>query len=94
MAETLPDLPVAVVRLWGRRVAAVAEDAAGGITFEFDEDFRRSGLEVSPLHLPLSREGLLLHPPALNLAGGGCLRHFLGCYYLLCRNLHSCCGGI
>ncbi|MCH7717300.1 MAG: type II toxin-antitoxin system HipA family toxin [Gemmatimonadetes bacterium] len=57
MAETWSDRPVAVVRLWGRRVAAVAEDAAGGITFEFDEDFRRSGLEVSPLHLPLSRGG-------------------------------------
>ncbi len=44
MAEPWSDPPVAVVRLWDRRVAAVAEDAAGGITFEFDEDFRRSGL--------------------------------------------------
>ena len=46
MAEESTDPPVAVVRLWGQRVAAVAEDAAGGVTFEYDEDFRRSGLEV------------------------------------------------
>ena len=51
-----------MVRLWGRRVAAVVEDAAGGITFEFDEDFRRSGIEVSPLHLPLSRGGPMSFP--------------------------------
>ncbi len=51
-----------MVRLWGRRVAAVVEDAAGGITFEFDQDFRRSGIEVSPLHLPLSRGGPMSFP--------------------------------
>ena len=51
-----------MVRLWGRRVAAVVEDAAGGITFEFDEDFRRTGIEVSPLHLPLSRGGPMSFP--------------------------------
>ena len=62
MAEAWSDPPVAVVRLWGRRVAAVAEDAAGGVTFEFDEDFRRSGLEVSPLVLPLSRGGPMSFP--------------------------------
>ena len=38
------------------------EDAAGGITFEFDEDFRRSSIEVSPLHLPLSRGGPMSFP--------------------------------
>ena len=62
MAETGADTVVAVVRMWGRRIAAVAEDAAGGVTFEFDEDFRRSGLEVSPLHLPLSRSGPMSFP--------------------------------
>ncbi|GMR12545.1 MAG: type II toxin-antitoxin system HipA family toxin [Gemmatimonadota bacterium] len=62
MAETPSGRPVAVVRLWGRRVAAVAEDAAGTVTFEFDEDFRRSGLEVSPLRLPLSRGGPMSFP--------------------------------
>ena len=71
MAEGWSDPSVAVVRLWGRRIAAVAEDRAGGITFEFDEDFRRSGLEVSPLRLPLSRSGPLSFPelrrkPAFN----------------------------
>ncbi len=62
MAEGWSDPPVAVVRLWGERVAAVAEDAAGGVTFEFDEDFRRSGFEVSPLMLPLSRGGPMSFP--------------------------------
>ena len=48
------------------------------------------------LHLPLSLEGWLLHPPALNLAGGDCcrLRHCLECYYLLCRCHHFCFGEI
>ena len=53
-----------------------------------------SNYHPRPLRLPPSREGLLLPPPALDRAGGGCRRHFLGCYYLRCRNLHSCCGGI
>ena len=62
MAKTRSEPPVAVVRLWGKRVAAVAEDAAGGITFEFDDDFRRNGIEVSPLLLPLSRGGPMSLP--------------------------------
>ena len=62
MAETWPEPPVAVVNLWGRRLGAVAEDSAGAITFEYDDDFRRSGLEVSPLHVPLSRSGPMSFP--------------------------------
>jgi len=62
VADVRSDSPLAVVHLWGRRVAAVVEDAAGGVTFEFDEDFRRSGLEVSPLMLPLSRDGPISFP--------------------------------
>ena len=62
MAETWPEPPVAVVNLWGRRLGAVAEDSAGAITFEYDDNFRRSGLEVSPLHVPLSRSGPMSFP--------------------------------
>ena len=43
--------------MWGRLVGAVSEDPAGRIAFEYDEEFRRSRLEISPIHLPLSRSG-------------------------------------
>lgn len=48
---------VARVALWGRFVGAVAEDRQGRLVFEYDEEFRRSGLEISPVHLPLSLRG-------------------------------------
>lgn len=47
----------AEVRLHGRTVGAVAELDSGRILFEYADDFRASGLEISPLHLPLSRRG-------------------------------------
>jgi len=45
---------LAEVRLWDRRVGALAEMDDGRVVFEYDPTFRRSGLEISPLHLPLS----------------------------------------
>jgi serine/threonine-protein kinase HipA len=51
------DFAVARISLWDRYVGAVSEDPAGRIAFEYDEEFRRSGLEISPVHLPLSRSG-------------------------------------
>ena len=48
---------LAEVRLWGRTVGAATEDDAGRIVFEYDPAFRRSGLEISPHHLPLSLTG-------------------------------------
>ncbi|HKJ92304.1 MAG TPA: type II toxin-antitoxin system HipA family toxin [Longimicrobiales bacterium] len=50
------------VHLWDRLVGAVTEDADGVITFEYDEAFRRSGWEVSPVHLPLSLRGPVVFP--------------------------------
>jgi serine/threonine-protein kinase HipA len=47
----------AEIRLWGRRVGGVAELDDGAVVFEYDPDFRTSGLEISPLHLPLSTAG-------------------------------------
>jgi serine/threonine-protein kinase HipA len=47
----------AEVRLWGRTVGAVAELESGRILFEYDDAFRRGGLEISPLRLPLERRG-------------------------------------
>jgi serine/threonine-protein kinase HipA len=53
---------LAEVWLWGRFVGAVAEDAAGVVTFEYDPAFARSGLEISPLKLPLSLAGPVTFP--------------------------------
>ena len=56
------DYTVARIKLWGRDVGAVAEDRRGVIVFEYDDEFRRSGLELSPIHLPLSRRGPISFP--------------------------------
>ena len=53
---------VARVYLWGKEVGAVAEDRQGGVVFEYAESFRQSGLEISPIHLPLSRRGPVSFP--------------------------------
>jgi serine/threonine-protein kinase HipA len=46
---------VARVRLWGRTIGAVAlEESADVATFEYDPGFAKSGIEVSPLMMPLS----------------------------------------
>lgn len=45
---------VAEVRLWGRRIGAVAlGDDDRVATFEYDPEFRQSGIEVAPLVMPL-----------------------------------------
>jgi len=48
---------LAEVRLWGQTVGAVAELEDGQIVFEYEDAFRRTGLEISPIHLPLSVRG-------------------------------------
>ena len=48
---------LAEVLLWGRRVGAVAVTEDAQIVFEYDPEFRRTGLEISPRQLPLSTEG-------------------------------------
>ena len=48
---------LAEVRLWGGPVGAVAELEGGRIVFEYDERFPPRGLEISPVHLPVSRRG-------------------------------------
>ena len=48
---------LASVQLWGRTIAAVAlEDDSHNATFQYDPDFARSGIEVSPLELSLSNQ--------------------------------------
>ncbi len=53
---------VAEVRAWGQRVGAVAEQDDRSIVFEYTEAFRRTGLEISPIHLPLSTDGPVAFP--------------------------------
>ena len=49
-------MTVAEVRLWGRRIGAVSwSDEDHLASFEYDEGFRRSGIEVAPLQMPLAR---------------------------------------
>ena len=50
-------LVYAEVLLWEETVGAVVEMDDGQIVFEYAEDFRRSGLEISPVHLPTSVSG-------------------------------------
>lgn len=47
----------AEVRLWGHTVGGVAELEDDAVVFEYDPAFRSSGLEISPVHLPLSTKG-------------------------------------
>jgi serine/threonine-protein kinase HipA len=50
-------MTVAEVRLWGSTIAAVSVERAGeAAAFEFTPEFAASGIEVSPLVMPLSRQ--------------------------------------
>jgi serine/threonine-protein kinase HipA len=45
----------AAVRLWGRTIGAVSLDDANGVAaFQYDPAFARSGIEISPITMPLS----------------------------------------
>lgn len=47
--------PIVEVKLWGNTIGAAARaDGDSFVTFEYDADFARSGIEVSPLVMPLS----------------------------------------
>jgi serine/threonine-protein kinase HipA len=47
----------AEVRLWGGTVGALVEMESGRVLFEYAEEFRRRGLEISPIHLPTAIAG-------------------------------------
>ena len=55
MAARLP--LTSEIYLWGRRVGAIYEDTSGIPVFEYFDDFRSSGWEISPLFLPLKTRG-------------------------------------
>lgn len=55
---------IAEVRLWGRTIGAVSlEEGRDVAAFQYDPDFARSGIELSPLAMPLS--GQVYQFPAL-----------------------------
>jgi serine/threonine-protein kinase HipA len=58
----MAEYAVARVRLWGQEVGALTEDSTRRIAFEYEPSFQRSGLEISPLHLPLDRGGVFTFP--------------------------------
>ena len=58
----MTDYAVVRVRLWGWDVGFLGESSTGRVTFEYDPDFRRSGLGISPLNLPLDRRGPVAFP--------------------------------
>ncbi len=47
---------IAQIKLWGTTVAAASLDETGVCKFEYDADFQKSGIEVSPIMMPLSGE--------------------------------------
>lgn len=47
----------AEIRLWGQTVGGVAELDDGSIVFEYDQEFRRAGYDISPIHLPRTLSG-------------------------------------
>ena len=50
-------MSIAEVRLWGRKIGAVAWDSEKNIAnFEYESSFVKSGIEVSPITMPLSSQ--------------------------------------
>ena len=49
-------MTAAEVRLWGTGIGVIVFDETTGLgSFEYDDDFMRSGIEAAPLMMPLSR---------------------------------------
>ena len=47
-------MTTARVEMWGTLIGAVSWDEREGLArFEYDPDFRRSGIQLAPLHMPL-----------------------------------------
>ena len=59
-------VPVIEVRIWDRTVGAAAADPTlGCYAFEYDPDWRRSGIELAPLLMPLTARDPVFAFPAL-----------------------------
>lgn len=50
-------MTLAAVKLWGRTIGAVSEeDSRDYAAFQYDEDFARSNIQVSPITMPLANQ--------------------------------------
>ena len=50
-------MTIARVQLWGKSIGAVNWDEGVGLArFEYDPGFVRSGIEIAPLTMPLSKQ--------------------------------------
>lgn len=60
----MKEIPVIQIYLWNNLVGAMSwDDEMGYADFQFDEHFRRSGLDIAPLTMPLSRtRGVISFP--------------------------------
>lgn len=69
----------AFVKIWGELVGAVAWDEASGYaTFEYDAAFKRKGLELAPLQMPVSTNKRSFSFPALRKKADPALDTFKG----------------
>ena len=60
-------MTLAEVKLWGRTIGAVSlEDGERFAAFQYDPAFAQSGIEVSPITMPLERPGVCLSGFAAN----------------------------
>lgn len=60
----MKEIPVIQIYLWNNLVGAMSwDDEMGYADFQFDEHFRRSGLDIAPLTMPLARtRGVISFP--------------------------------
>ncbi len=81
-------MQVAEVKIWDTLVGAVAWDASNGVaTFEFDEQFKRLGWDLSPLMMPINSSKSKYRFPSLQQKTDAALDTFKGLPGLLADTL-------
>lgn len=62
------------IYLWGMYVGALVQTPQG-VAFQYTPEFRRSGLEISPVYLPLAGKEVFVNEPLWKATGGipGCI---------------------
>lgn len=57
----------AFINIWNNRVGAVAWNEDSGVaTFEYDPEFRETGIELAPIMMPLSQDSIFAFPEHRN----------------------------
>ena len=65
-------MTLAEVRLWGRTIGAVSlADGNGFAAFEYDPAFARSGIDVSPIVMPLGDRVFVTYTEEMDRTAGG-----------------------